>query len=64
MKPFKVRIDFTGDHLLERRGITYEEMREMVEENLTVEKVKIHFILAMMTMIIDQKLSGPFWPEV
>ena len=53
MKPFKVRIDFTGDHLLERRGITYEEMREMVEENLTVEKVKINLILVVMIMIKD-----------
>ena len=35
----QVRIEFTGDRLLARSGISYEEMREMVEEHLTVEKV-------------------------
>ena len=40
---FEVRIDYTGgNHLFERSGITYEEMKEMVEENLTAEKVKVH----------------------
>ena len=54
----RVRIEFTGDRLLERSGITYEEMREMVEENLTVEKVKILLILAVMTYIDEQCWRG------
>ena len=36
------RIDYTGDHLAARSGMTYEQMREIVEENLTVEKVEIY----------------------
>ena len=39
---FLTRIDYTGDHLAARSGMTYEQMREIVEENLTVEKVEIY----------------------
>ena len=50
----QVRIESTGDRLLERSGISYEEMREMVEQNLTVEKVEILLISAVMAFLVEQ----------
>ena len=54
----QVRIESTGDRLLERSGISYEEMREMVEQNLTVEKVETLLILPVMEYIVEQCWRG------